>query len=66
MSTTESVQRQTLQDGEEDPQTAAEMALLEGCVHFCQGPLQRKRHNAHTKINKWKQRWFKVEPGERK
>ena len=55
--------------GEEETQFAGDMALQpdalpEGSVHFCQGPLLRKRHKAHTKINKWKPGWFKVEPGE--
>ena len=35
----------------------------EGSLHFCQGPLRRKRHRAQAKVNKWKQKWFRVEPG---
>ena len=54
---------------EEEQQTEVEMTLQrnarvqEGSLHFCQGPLQRKRHKAQAKIKKWKQKWFKVEPG---
>ena len=44
-------------------ETAEELSLREGGVHFCEGPLQRKRHRAQAKIKKWKQKWFKVEPG---
>ena len=32
-------------------------------LRFCQGPLHRKRHRAQAKVKKWKQKWFKVEPG---
>ena len=54
---------------EEEDEQQAELelslgALREGSVHFCQGPLQRKRHRAQAKIKKWKQKWFKVEQGE--
>ena len=37
--------------------------MQEGSVHFCQGPLQRKRHKAQAKVKKWKQKWFKLQPG---
>ena len=37
--------------------------LVEGTLHFGEGPLQRKRHKAQAKMKKWKQGWFKVEPG---
>lgn len=50
---------------EEDYCQQTEMEELspgEGGVRFCEGPLQRKRHGA--KIKKWKQKWYKVEPGE--
>ena len=41
-------------------------ALREGGLHYCEGPLRRRRHRAQTKLNKWKQKWFKVEPGKDK
>ena len=47
-----------------DEQTELQLAALrEGGLHFCEGPLRRRRHRAQTKVNKWKQKWFKVEPG---
>ena len=52
-------------DGQDrDEQTELQLAALrEGGLHFCEGPLRRRRHRAQTKMNKWKQKWFKVEPG---
>lgn len=54
----------------EEEQTETEIIMMqqgakmqEGSVHFCQGPLQRKRHKAQAKIKKWKQKWFKLQPG---
>lgn len=56
----------------EEQQTEAEMIIQqdrvrvqEGNMHFCQGPLQRKRHKAQAKIKKWKQKWFKLQPGKK-
>ena len=74
MSTTVSIPREMLDGAEEEDEqlTETQMALqrgarmLEGTVHFCQGPLQRKRHKAQAKIKKWKQKWFRVEPGKRR
>lgn len=61
MSTTVTIPRDA--DTEQQHEVDAELQR-EGSVHLCQGPLRRKRHRAQTKINKWKQKWFKIEPGE--
>lgn len=71
MSVRVSIPREMLAGADEEEElTATQRALqrgarlLEGTVHFTEGPLQRKRHKAQAKMKKWKQRWFKVEPGE--
>ena len=73
MLTTVSIPRDML-DGAEDETQQAELGTgaaverdtrqLEGSLHFCEGPLLRKRHRAQAKKKKWKQKWFRVEPGE--
>lgn len=50
-------------DGEDSTELQELAAFREGSLHFCEGPLRRRRHRAQTKANKWKQKWFKVEPG---
>ena len=64
-----SIPRDMLDGAEDEAQLESQASsalytrLSEGTLHFCEGPLLRKRHKAQAKKKKWKQKWFRVEPG---